>query len=449
MGLSGIAIFKMLPKTNCKECGLPTCMAFAMALAGGKTELAKCPYVSDEASASLSEASAPPIRTVEIGSGDRVFKTGGETVLFRHEKTFFNPTGFAVQVSDTEAADVVDGKIQRFYDYTYVRVGLILKADLIAAKCESADAAKFAAFVEKVAAKGNAPMILIGDLAALKAGAEKIKANKPLLYLTTNDGLDDLAALGKETGCPVSFKGAGLDSVAEGAKALTGAGIKDIVLDTGNRGTKAAFVDSIGARRLALMSKMREVGFPTIVFANEMADDLVRESALASLFVAKYAGIVVLSDIQGESLFPLLLQRLNIYTDPQRPMKTEEKLYAIGNPGPNSPLMVTSNFSLTYFIVSGEIENSRIDSWLLVVDTEGLSVLTAWAAGKFVGDVIGALVKKLDIGSQLETKKIIIPGLTAIISGDLEEELGSEWEVLIGPREATLIPAYLKQHYSS
>ena len=448
MGLSGIAIFKMLPKTNCGECGVPTCMAFAMALAGGKTELAKCPYVSDDAAASLSEASAPPIRTVEIGSGDRVFKTGGETVLFRHEKTFFNPTGFALLVSDTEDEASVNGKIARFYNLEYDRVGLLLRADLIACKCESGDAAKFAAFVQTVAGKGNAPLILIGDQAALKAGAQHVKDKKPLLFQPSADDLAGLGGLGKETGCAVGFKGEGLEGVAEGTKVVTGAGVKDVVVDNGVRDLKEAFQQSITMRRLAIQMKMREVGFPTIIFANEMADNLTAEATVASLFVAKYGGIVVLSDIQGHNLFPLLLQRLNVYTDPQRPMKTEQGLYEIGKPGPDSPLMVTSNFSLTYFIVSGEIEASRMDSWLLVVDTEGLSVLTAWAAGKFVGDLIGQLVKKLNIGDKINTKKIIIPGLTAIISGDLEEELGADWEVVIGPREAQHIPSFLKENYA-
>jgi acetyl-CoA decarbonylase/synthase complex subunit gamma len=445
MGLSGIAIFKMLPKTNCKECGVPTCMAFAMALAGGKTELSKCPHVSDEAVASLSEASAPPIRTVAIGSGDRVFKTGGESVHFRHEKTFFNPTGFAVLVSDTEDDASADGKIDRFYSYEYERVGLNLRADLIALQCDSGDAGKFAAFVAKVAGKGNAPLILIGGLDALKAGADKVKANKPLLYLNNADSLDDLGALGKETGCSVGFKGEGLDGVAAGTKVLAGKDVKDMVVDTGARTIKAAMDDSIALRRLAIDKKAHEFGFPTIIFANEMADNLSGESMVAAVFVAKYGGIVVLSDIQGHSLFPLLLQRLNVFTDPQRPMKTSEGVYEIGKPGPDSPVLVTSNFSLTYFIVSGEIEASRIDSWLVVVDTDGLSVLTAWAAGKFAGDLVGILVKKLGLNDKINTKKIIIPGLTAIISGDLEEELGPDWEVLIGPREAPHIPAYLKQ----
>ena len=448
MGLSGIAIFKMLPKTNCGECGVPTCMAFAMSLAGGKAELSKCPYVSDEAVSSLSEASAPPIRTVEIGLGSRMFKTGGETVHFRHEKTFVNPTGLAMLISDTEDDASVDGKLDRFYSLEYDRVGLLLRADLIALKCESGDKGKFAALVEKVKAKGDVPLILIGAQDALAAGAEKVKDQRPLLYQPSADNLGDLAGLGKANNCSVGFKADGIDGIAQGTKAITG-DVKNVVVDTGARDLKTLFQDSIALRRLAIDKKMREVGFPTIIFANEMADDLSGETAVASVFVAKYGGIVVLSDIQGESLFPLLLQRLNIYTDPQRPMKTEQGVYDIGTPGPDAPLLVTSNFSLTYFIVSGEIETSRMDSRLLVCDTEGLSVLTAWAAGKFAGDLIGQLVKKLKLDEIINTKKIIIPGLTAIISGDLEEELGSDWEVLIGPREASQIPAYLKQVYGS
>ena len=446
MGLSGIAIFKMLPKTNCGECGVPTCMAFAMSLAGGKTELSKCPYVSDETVAALSEASAPPIRTVEIGAGDRAFKCGGETVLFRHEKTFYNPTGLAVQIADTEDEASVNGKVDRFYGLEFERVGLTLRPDLILLKCESGDAAKFAALVEAVAAKGDAPIILAGDLTALKAGADKLGGKKPLLYQTGADNLAGLGALGKECGCPVGFKADGLDGVAAGTAELKD--VKDIVVDTGARSVKDCFEHSIALRRLAIDKKMREVGFPSIIFANEMTEDMEGETAAAALLVAKYGGIVVLSDMYGHNVFPLLLQRLNVFTDPQRPMKTEQGVYEIGTPGPDAPLLVTSNFSLTYFVVSGEIETSRIDSRLLVIDTEGLSVLTAWAAGKFAGDIIGMLVKKLKLEETLSTRKIIIPGLTAIISGDLEEELGPDWEVLIGPREASLIPAYLKQHFA-
>jgi acetyl-CoA decarbonylase/synthase complex subunit gamma len=224
---------------------------------------------------------------------------------------------------------------------------------------------------------------------------------------------------------------------------LSAAGVKDMVIDTGTRSIKQGFQEQLVVRRAALVGKYKPLGFPSITFPCEMADNLMKETLVASLFVAKYAGIIVLSEFEGENIFPLLLQRLNIYTDPQRPMTTKEGIYPLGNPDENSPVLVTCNFSLTYFIVSGEIENSRVPCWLCVMDTEGLSVMTAWAAGKFVGDMVGTFLKKSSIADKVKHRKIIIPGYAAAILGDLEEELPG-WEIMVGPREAAHIPAFLK-----
>jgi acetyl-CoA decarbonylase/synthase complex subunit gamma len=253
-----------------------------------------------------------------------------------------------------------------------------------------------------------------------------------------------MASLAKEHGCPLAVKGNGLDEVSELTTKLTEDGLKELVIDSGARQAKKAFEDQIFIRRGALLKKVKTVGFPTITFPCEMTDDFMEETLMASMFVAKYGGIIVLSDFQGHSLFPLLLARMNIYTDPQRPMATSPGIYEIGGPTEESPVLVTCNFSLTYFIVSGEIETSRVPAWLVVVDTEGLSVLTAWAAGKFVGDAVGIALKKCGIADKVEHKKVIIPGYAAAILGDLEEELG-DWEVMVGPRESAHIPAYLKE----
>ena len=226
-------------------------------------------------------------------------------------------------------------------------------------------------------------------------------------------------------------------------RSLLAMGLKDLVIDTSTRTVKKAFEEQVMIRRAALLSKVKPLGFPTITFPCEMADDLMRQTLIASSFVAKYAGLIVMGDFQGESIFPLLLQRLNIYTDPQRPMTTQEGIYPVNNPDESSPILLTCNFSLTYFIVSGEIENSRVPAWLAVMDTEGLSVMTAWAAGKFVGDLIGGFIKKSGIDEKVKHRKLIIPGYAAVILGDLEEELPG-WEILVGPREAAHIPAYLK-----
>lgn len=445
MGLTGIQIFKLLPKTNCKECGVPTCLAFAMNLAAGKADLSACPYVSEEAKALLAEAAAPPIRPLTIGSGDNAVKIGGETVLFRHEKTFVNKPGFAILISDAMPEAEVNARLNRFKELKYERVGLVLRPEMVAVKNETGDPGKFEALIKKVKAETDAALILISDKTeALTAGVKACADRVPLIYAATHDNSEALANLAKEHHCPLAIKADNLETLSQLSDKLTASGLKDLVLDSGSRTVRRAFEDQIFIRRAALIQKNRSLGFPTITFPSEMTKDPMKETLIAATFVAKYAGIIVLSDFQGESLFPLLVERLNIYTDPQRPMMMQEGIYPIGNPGEDSPVLITVNFSLTYFIVSGEVESSRVPSWLLVMDTEGLSVLTAWAAGKFVGDAMGTFIKKSGITEKVKHRRVIIPGAVAAVSGDLEEELGKDWEVKIGPREAAHIPAYLK-----
>ncbi|MFC2006265.1 acetyl-CoA decarbonylase/synthase complex subunit gamma [Chloroflexota bacterium] len=444
MPLTGIEIFKLLPKTNCKECGVPTCLAFAMNLAAGKAELTTCPYVSEEAKGQLQEASAPPIRPVAIGVGDRALKVGGETVMFRHEKRFENPPGLAVLIKDTMEDSEVKARLERFGQLQYERVGLTLRPELVAVKDESGDAGKFEALVNTVKQNSDCGIILMSNNPdILSAGVKACADRKPLIYAATKDNLDSVANLAKENSCPVAVRASGLEELADLTTKLTEAGVNDIVIDSGSRTVRQAFEDQVIIRSAALAKKFKPLGFPTIVFPSEMTDDPMKEAVIASMFVAKYGGIIVLSDIQGESLFPLLVERLNIYTDPQRPLATTQGIYEIGNPDENSPVLITTNFSLTYFIVSGEIEGSKVPCYLLVMETEGLSVMTSWAAGKFVADAIGPFVKKSGIMDKVKHHKLVIPGYAAAESGGLEEELPG-WEILIGPREGSLIPAYLK-----
>ncbi len=444
MGLTGIQIFKMLPKTNCGECGVPTCLAFAMNLASGKAELDACPYVSDEAREQLAEASAPPIRPVAIGTGARAFKVGGETVMFRHEKTFYGPTGLGAMVPSDMDPDALDKKLKEWNALQYERVGLNLRPELVALKDVNGDSGAFTVLAKKIAEESEFGLVLMSDkVDVIKAAAAATAFKKPLLYAATADNAEDMGNLAKELGLPLAVKADTIDDLIGLSDKLTGMGLKDLVLDTGSREMKQLFEDQVAIRRAALKAGNRALGFPTITFPCEMADNLDVETLIASLLIAKYAGIVVLSDFKGESIFPLLLERLNIFTDPQRPMTVTEGIYEIGGPDENSPVLVTTNFSLTYFIVSGEIEGSRVPSWLLIMDTEGLSVMTAWAAGKFSGDVVGMFVKKCGIVDKVAHKKIIIPGYAASISGEMEEEL-SDWEIMIGPRDASLIPKFLK-----
>ncbi|MFC1865264.1 acetyl-CoA decarbonylase/synthase complex subunit gamma [Chloroflexota bacterium] len=444
MPLTGIVIFKLLPKTNCGECGVPTCLAFAMSLAAGKAELAACPFVSDEAKEKLEEASAPPIRPVKIGTGEKAVKIGGETVMYRHEKRFENPTGLAILISDTMDDAEISARLKRFKELQYERVGLTLRAELVAARCESNDAIRYKALISKVKQDSDANIILMSESAGmLAAGLEVCTADKPLLYAATNDNIDAVSALAKDNACPIAVKAGNLDELIELTTKLEQAGIKDIVVDSGARRLQQAFKDQIIIRRAALDKKFKPLGYPTIILANEMTDNPMKEALIAATFIAKYGGLIVLSDFQGESLFPLLILRLNIFTDPQRPLATTEGVYKIGGPGDDAPVMLTSNFSLTYFIVSGEMETSRVPSYLLVKDTEGLSVMTAWAAGKFSADVIATFIKKCGITDEIKHRKLIIPGYIAIESGGLEEEL-PDWEIMVGPREGAHIPAYLK-----
>jgi acetyl-CoA decarbonylase/synthase complex subunit gamma len=445
MALTGIEIFKKLPKTNCGECGVPTCLAFAMKLAAGQAELASCPHVSEEAKAELAEASAPPIRPVKIGVGDEAVTVGGETVLFRHEKTFMNPPGIAILISDAMDDAEVDARIKKLEELQYERVGLLLRANLAAAKCESGDGAKFEALVKKIADGTKMPMVLICEKPDVMAAAVKACADrKPLIYAATKENADVMANLAKENSCPLAARAENLSELAELTETLTKAGVQDLVLDPGSRKVRDAFEDEVVVRTSALVQKFRPLGFPTITFPCEMTDDPMKETMIAAAFIAKYAGVIVMSDFAGETLFPLLLARMNIYSDPQRPMATKEGIYEIGGPGEDSPVLITSNFSLTYFIVMGEAETSRVPTWLLIKDTEGLSVMTAWAAGKFVADAIAPFVKKSGIEDKVKHRKIVIPGYAAAISGELDEEL-PDWEVQIGPREAAHIPAFLKQ----
>jgi acetyl-CoA decarbonylase/synthase complex subunit gamma len=444
MALTGIQIFKLLPKTNCKECGVPTCLAFAMNLASSKAELDACPYVSDEARAQLAEAAAPPIRPVSIGKGVRKATAGGETVMFRHEKTFFNPTLFAGTItSDTSEADV-EAKVAAWNALQYERVGLNLRPELVALKDVNGDKVAFATLAKNIAEKSEFNLILMSENAdVIAAAVETAGFKRPLIYAATDATADAFGKIALENNLPLAVKADSIEGIMALTDKLVGMGIKDLVIDTGSRNLKQALQDQVALRRAALKDLNRSLGFPTIAFPCEMTSNSDMEVLIAGMFVAKYGGIVVLSDLTTEMIFPLLLERLNIFTDPQRPMTVTEGIFEIGTPDENSPVLVTTNFALTYFIVSGEIEASKVSAYLLIKDSEGLSVLTAWAAGKFGGDDVGMFIKKSGIMDKVKHTELIIPGYAAAIAGDVEEELPG-WTITVGPREAAHLPGFLK-----
>ena len=449
MALTGLQIYKLLPQTNCKECGFPTCLAFAMKLAQKGTELDKCPYVSDEATTALDAASAPPIKLITVGAGDRAFEIGNETVLFRHEKTFFHQPGLVVRVNSDDpqlatTAAAVGG-------YGVERVGMHLTLDGLAVEHAGGDPAAYAAAVTsaRAAAPGLPLVLMSGDPAAIDAALSGGAAvEKPLIHAATTANWEAMAEVAGKHGCPLAIRAEGgdLSVLDELSGQVSGAGVESIVLDAGTTslaGDLAAFTQ---LRRLALKKGARSLGYPLVAVAT--APTWQAELVRATQAVAKYAGVIVVDHAEPGMLYSLLTLRQNIYTDPQKPIQMEPKLYEIGAPGADSPLMITTNFSLTYFSVAGEVESAGFPAWLLVADSDGQSVLTGWAAGKFDAEKIAKTVKDSGIADRISHRKLVIPGHVAGLSGEVEEELPG-WQIMVGPRDAVDIPNYVKNVWSA
>ncbi len=441
MALTGLDIYKLLPKTNCKECGYPTCLAFAMKLAAKQAELAGCPDVTEEAKAQLAAAAVPPIRLVTIGRGERKVEVGNETVLFRHEKTFFHPPGLMVRVKDTQPIDMIEKRAREVADYSVEYVGLELRFDGLAVENVSGEASAFASAVERVRETGLPLILISSDPGAMEAALAK--SVSPLIYAADEENWEAMSELAKKHQAPLAVRASGLEPLVELVEKVRGAGVEDLVLDPGCRGSNDCLVTFTLIRRLALQKNFRPLGFPLIAFPGEEANSPEEEAILAGQHIAKYAGFVVMEDFDPALAYPLLTLRQNIYTDPREPIQVTPGIYEFGKPAPDSPLLITTNFSITYFSVANEVEGSGIPSWLLVADSEGMSVLTGWAAGKFDADRIAKTVKTTGIEKKVDHRKLTIPGAVAVLSGELEDELPG-WEILVGPREAVDLPAYLK-----
>ncbi|MBN1318600.1 MAG: acetyl-CoA decarbonylase/synthase complex subunit gamma [Anaerolineales bacterium] len=449
MALSGIQIYKLLPggqrpphpKANCKECGFPTCLAFAMKLAAKQAELASCQYVSDEAKEQLSAAAAPPIRLVTVRSNGHEMSVGNETVMYRHEKTFFNKPGIFVRVKDTDGVDAIKAAVEPADAYSVNYVGIDLSLDGFAVEAVSGDAATFKAAVQAVRSISKRPLILIGDNpGVIKAGLEAAEGSTPLIYKATPENWEEMVKLAKEAKAPLAVCGNSLDELADLTQKANKAGIEDLVLDPCSGNLKDALSTLTALRRLALKQTFRPLGYPIITFPGAWSGD---QEVAAMQAISKYGGFIVLEEFSPASLYPLLVFRQNIYTDPQKPIQVTPGLYEINKPTADDPVLVTTNFSITYFSVSNEIEGSGNKGWLLVADAEGMSVLTAWAAGKFDAERIAKTVKSTGVEDKINHRRIIIPGHVAVLSGELEEEL-PDWEIKVGPREAVNIPQYLK-----
>jgi acetyl-CoA decarbonylase/synthase complex subunit gamma len=438
MALSGIQIYKLLPQTNCKECGFPTCLAFAMKLAAKQVELSSCPYVSEESKSQLAESSAPPIRLVTLKANGNEVKAGNEVVLYRHEKTFYNKPGLFICVSDSLTEEEIKKAVKEADEYSVNYVGIDLTIDGFAVDSASGDAGKFAAAVKTVREVTKRPLILMSaDPEAISAGLGVLdKAETPLIHGADSKNWEAIALLAKEHQAPVVVKSGNLDETAELTEKLKGAGVEDLVLDPCLDGLGDVLTYNTLVRRLSLKKNFRPLGFPLFLHAKTLAS--------ATQAVAKYAGFIVLNEFKPEFVYPLLVLRQNIYTDPQKPIQVQPGVYEINNPKADSPVLVTTNFSITYFSVANEVEGSGLPAWLTVCDAEGMSVLTAWAAGKFDAERIAKAIKGSDLPAKVNSKRVVLPGHVAVLSGELEEELPG-WDIRVGPREAVDIPKFMKE----
>lgn len=437
MALTGLQIYKLLPQTNCKECGLPTCLAFAMKLAAKQAELSACPYVSEEAKAQLEAAAQPPIRLITLSSDGRKVEVGNEIVLFRHEKTFYHPTALFVRLGDDQSLDELAARAKRVAEYEVEYVGLKLHLDGLALDHVSGDAAKFLAALETIRAVTPLPLILMSaDAGTLERALEKIRGAVPMLYGADEAHLDAYLTVAKKFGAPLALKANDLNTLAAMAEKAKAAGVNDLVLDPLARGYADSLQRFTILRRLAIKKNFRPLGYPLIAFPGT-------DVTLAAQQVAKYAGFVVLDEFTPASAYALLVLRQNLFTDPQKPIQVQPGLYPINNPDGESPVLVTTNFSITYFSVANEVESSGFPAWLLIADAEGMSVLTAWAAGKFDAERIAKAVQTTNVEAQAPRKRLVLPGHVAVLLGEVEEALPG-WQVEVGPREAVDIPAFLK-----
>lgn len=440
MALSGLDIYKLLAKTNCRECGFPTCLAFAMQLAKKAVGIDKCPHVSEEAKKALEASSQPPIKLVTVGVGDEKLEIGNETVLFRHEEKFFRPCGIGFIIDDSLSNAEISEKLGKINKLKFERVGQKIEVNLAAIR-QNKDAQRFVEAVKLVSSGTSLSLVLMSDDAlSLKSALEITKEKRPLVFHATKKNSAAIAQVAKEFKVPLVVSDPDLDAISGLTKELNNQGISELVLDTEKKPIADKIWDLTQIRRQALKKSNRALGYPVLVLVEN--PDPYEETIEAATYIAKYASILLMKGTEPWQVLSLLTLRQNIYTDPQKPLQIEAKLYAIGQVSEKSPVLVTTNFSLSYYTVLGEVEASKVPAYIVSVDTEGMSVLTAWAAEKFTPDKIVESLEKFEVSKSVSHKQLIIPGYVAVMSGDLEDKSG--WNIVVGPKEAAGIPSFLK-----
>jgi acetyl-CoA decarbonylase/synthase complex subunit gamma len=440
MALSGLDIYKLLPKTNCRECGFATCLAFAMQLAKKTVSIDKCPYLNEEAKRVLEASTQPPIKLVSIGVAESELDIGNETVIFRHEEKFHHPCGIGFIIEDNLDDAEIKTRVDKINQLKFERVGQMLTVNLVAVR-QNSNAKRFKEVVNLILNNTSLSLVLMSaDIDGLKGALEISKDRKPLIYPITKDNLPAISQLAKQYEVPLAVLGQDLGDVSTLTDELNKQGVSDIVLDIPEKSIQKRVWDLTQVRRLALKRSMRSLGYPVSVIINDI--DPFEEVVEAATYIAKYAGIVLIKGIESWQVLSLLTLRQNIYTDPQKPLQIEPRLYSVGQVSDKSPVIVTTNFSLTYYTVLGEVEASKVPAYIVSVDTEGMSVLTAWAAEKFTPAKIVESIEKFSVKDKVTNQRLIIPGYVAVMSGELEEKSG--WQVIVGPKEASGLPSFLK-----
>ena len=444
MGLSGIQIFKMTPKKNCKECGCPTCMAFSMKVAQGAMDISQCPHMSEDALAQLSEATAPPMKTVKIGAGENEFSLGGETVLFRHEKTYVSKTRYAVSLCSCMDDAAIDAKLAEIPKVDYERIGERMFAELVYVNyAADTDKDRYVEIVKKAAALNRTLILGCKDVELAKAALEVCKEAKPVLNGADASNYAEMSAVATEAGVVLGVTGKDLNELYDTVAALEKAGNKNLILDVGTASIKEAYGNAVQIRRAAVKDQDRTFGYPTLVNVAALAHgDRVMQQALLSMFTMKYGSIVVVETLDYAEALPLFGLRQNVFTDPQKPMKVEPGIYALNGADENSLCLTTVDLALTYFVVSGELERSGVPCNLIISDAGGLSVLTAWAAGKLSSTSVAKYIQE-NVEDKVKCRKLVIPGKVAVLKGDLEAKLPG-WEIIVAPLEAVQLVKFLK-----
>ena len=444
MGLSGIQIFKMTPKKNCKECGCPTCMAFSMKVAQGAMDISQCPHMSEDALAQLSEATAPPMKTVKIGAGENEFSLGGETVLFRHEKTYVSKTRYAVSLCSCMDDAAIDAKLAEIPKVDYERIGERMFAELVYVNyAADTDKDRYVEIVKKAAALNRTLILGCKDVELAKAALEVCKEAKPVLNGADASNYAEMSAVATEAGVVLGVTGKDLNELYDTVAAMEKAVNKNLILDVGTASIKEAYGNAVQIRRAAVKDQDRTFGYPTLVNVAALAHgDRVMQQALLSMFTMKYGSIVVVETLDYAEALPLFGLRQNVFTDPQKPMKVEPGIYALNGADENSLCLTTVDFALTYFVVSGELERSGVPCNLIISDAGGLSVLTAWAAGKISSTSVAKYIQE-NVEDKVKCRKLVIPGKVAVLKGDLEAKLPG-WEIIVAPLEAVQLVKFLK-----